>query len=254
MDGHDHKDCEDRLSQLHAALMRSEQLALAGRFAGSVMHEVNGPLEALGNLVYLADQDAANSEMVRFYLRMAEVQLLHVQNIARRTLSFYRSHARTEAIDVVDVLDAALQMQQPQISRKGIDVRRRHSRGERIEANAGELLQIFTNLISNAVQALKDEGTLHLRVSRSGEYLHIVVADNGCGIPEEQRKTLFMPFSTSNKERGTGLGLWTSKTLVEKHRGRIRHRSSTGPMRRGTAFRVSFPVGKPQQGSREEPE
>ncbi len=238
---HDHTNCEEDLAQAHAALLRSEQLALAGRFAGSVMHEVNNPLEALGNLVYLAQQDAETPETVRNYLRMAEEQLSHVQDIARRTLSFYRASAASEPIDVVELLSSALHMQRPQLLMKNIDVCRNHPHSAHIKANAGELLQVFTNLISNSVQALPPNGTLHLRVSRSEKHLHILIADNGCGIPAIQRERLFQPFETRSKEKGTGFGLWMSKTLVERHQGRIRHRSSTRPGRQGTAFRISLP-------------
>lgn len=240
MDSHDHTDCKEQLDRVHAALMRSEQLALAGRFAGAVMHEVNNPLEALGNLVYLASQESSDSKTVRGYLEMAEEQLAHVQDIARRTLSFYRPHASGDSVDLIQLLDSALHMQRPQLLTKSIDVCRDHPGTATIQANAGELLQVFTNLIANSVDALPDQGKLHLRVSRSGNHIHILIADNGCGIPAHQRERMFEPFSTS-KEKGTGLGLWMSKTLVERHRGRIRHRSNTTPGRTGTAFRVSLP-------------
>lgn len=240
---HDHTDCDERLARAYSALARAEQLALAGRFAGAVMHEVNGPLEALGNLVYLAKQDADNAEMVRHYLKIAEEQLGHVQSIARRTLSFYRykSYSATTSIDVIEVLDSALHMQGPQLLTKKIEICREHPESASLIANAGELMQVFTNLIANSIEALSEGGTLHVRVSRHGGHTHILIADNGRGISEEQRKRLFEPFATSNKEKGTGLGLWMSKRLVEKHRGRIRHRSSTTPGRNGTAFRVSIP-------------
>ncbi|GAC1358037.1 MAG: hypothetical protein NVSMB3_05000 [Acidobacteriaceae bacterium] len=237
----DHTECEQQLEQAHLALMRSEQLALAGRFAGAVMHEVNNPLEALGNLVYLADQSAGDPEVVRRYLNMAAEQLARVQEIARRTLSFYRLNAIPEEVDVVQLLDCALHMQRPQLRMKSIAVCRNDEGRAAITANAGELLQVFTNLIANSVEALPDAGTLHLRVSRSRDHVHILIADNGKGIPAEQRDRLFQPFASSNKEKGTGLGLWMSKTLVERHRGWIRHRSNTTPGRTGTAFRVSLP-------------
>lgn len=241
MDWHDHTDCEERLFQARSALMRSEQIALAGRFAGAVMHEVNNPLEALGNLVYLAKQHVTDAHMVNQYLGMAEEQLVRVQDIARKTLSFYRPNAVGEEVDLDRLLDSALHMQHPQIMTKRIDVRRGRSGVASVHANAGELLQVFTNLIANSVDALPDEGTLHVRVSRSRDHVHILIVDNGRGIPAEQRQRLFEPFATSNKEKGTGLGLWMSKTLVERHRGHIRHRSNTTPGRAGTAFRVSLP-------------
>jgi len=242
VDVHDHKDCEIRLQRAQAALMRSEQLALAGRFAGGVMHEVNNPLEAVGNLVYLALQEASNPEAVANYLRMAEEQLLHIQSIARRTLSFYRPNALPQETDVFEILESALHMQRPQLMAKRVKIHKDRCGPASLQANAGELLQVFTNLIANAVDALPDDGALHMRISRSGGHLHILIADNGPGIPAAQREKLFEVFGTSNKEKGTGLGLWMSKILVERHRGRIRRRSSTSLGRNGTAFRVSLPV------------
>ncbi len=241
VDMHDHKDCEERLFRAQAALLRSEQLALAGSFAGAVMHEVNNPLEALGNLVYLASQDAADPEMVRHYLRIAQEQLLHVQSIARKTLAFYRPNSGRSEVDLVQVLDSALHLQRPQLMAKSIMVHREQPGEAPIKAHAGELLQVFTNLIANAIEALHTEGVLHVRVSKTDGHIHILIADNGSGISREQQERLFEAFATSGKEKGTGMGLWTSKALVEKHRGRIRHRSSTTPGRKGTAFRISLP-------------
>lgn len=241
MDMYDHNECEDRLARAQSALVRSEQMALAGSFAGAVMHEVNNPLEALGNLVYLASQDSATPEAIRLYLKMAEDQLQHVQGIARRTLAFYRPYSGMGEVDLLQVLDSALHLQRPQLMAKSIVVHRNQPGEAPINANAGELLQVFTNLIANAVEALQNEGALHVRVSRSGNHIHILIADNGSGISQAQQERMFEAFATSNKEKGTGLGLWTSKALVEKHRGRIRHRSSTTPGRKGTAFRISLP-------------
>lgn len=241
MDTYDHTECEEKLKMAHEALIRSEQLALAGRFAGGVMHEVNNPLEALGNLIYLARHSANDAEDVRRFLAMAEEQLACVQTIARRTLSFYRQPSKHQNVNVIEILDAALHMQQPQLLTKSIDVCRTHPESAILQANAGELLQIFVNLIANAVHALSEKGQLHVRVSESADQLNILIADNGRGIADEQTSRLYEPFATHSKETGTGLGLWMSKALIERRRGRIRHRTSTRPGRNGTAFRISIP-------------
>ncbi len=241
MESHDGTDIAEQLESTRAALVRSERLALAGRFAGSVMHEVNNPLEALGNLVYLARHEADNGEAVRRFLAMAEEQLSHVQDIARRALAFYRASTTEMEVDLMDLLNSALKMHGPRVVIKQIEVQRRQRDGVSVKANAGELLQVFTNLIGNSIDALADGGTLNVRITRTGDQVHILIADNGCGIPPAQQQRLFEPFATSNKENGTGLGLWMSKTLVEKHKGRIRHRSSTKEGCRGTAFRISLP-------------
>ncbi len=233
--------CERQLDQMRVALMKAERLALAGRFAGGVMHDVNNPLEALGNLIYLAAEDAEDPELVRGYLRLAEEQMAHVQSIARQTLSYYRPYADGTEVDLIEVLESALHMHRPQLMTKRIQVCRPKMDVARLKANPGELLQVFNNLIANSIEALADGGMLHVRVSRSGGHFHILIADNGSGIGEEQMAQMFEPFATSKKAAGTGLGLWMSKSLVEKHKGRIRHRSSTSPGRCGTSFRISLP-------------
>jgi C4-dicarboxylate-specific signal transduction histidine kinase len=222
------------------ALQRSEQLALAGRYSGAIMHEINSPLEAITNLVYLAKLEAHNPERVKYLAQLAEEQLALVRTIARQTLEFYREQRTPNDVDLVELLEVALRIHTKYLLKKQVDIQRRLPEKLVVQGNSGELLEILSNLIVNALEALSNRGTLYLRARSSKEETHITVADNGCGIPEEVRRNLFIPFRTGKGETGTGLGLWLSKSLVEKNHGRIRWRTSVRPGRSGTAFRVSL--------------
>jgi signal transduction histidine kinase len=240
------------LRRAQEALQRSEQFALAGRFAGAIMHEINNPLEAITNLVYLAKLQAHDAEKVRCYAQQAEEQLDLVRTIARQTLSFYREQHRAHEVDVVELLESALRIHTKYLLEKQVDIQRRLPETLVIQGNSGELLQVLSNLIVNALEAISDRGRLYLRARSGNEQVHITVADDGCGIPEELRRNLFVPFHTSKGESGTGLGLWLSKTLIEKHRGRIRWRSSVRVGRSGTAFRISLATSQPLRRSANE--
>jgi signal transduction histidine kinase len=236
----DERDLREQLRIAQEALQRSERLALAGRFSGAIMHEINNPLEAITNLVYLAKLEAHDPERVKGFAKQAEEQLELVRAIARQTLEFYREQRTPHDVDLVELLEAALRIHTKSLLEKQVDIRRSLPEKLVIQGNSGELLEVLSNLIVNALEALSRRGTLCLRARMGQEEAHITVADNGCGIPEEIRGNLFTPFRTGKGESGTGLGLWLSKSLIEKHRGRIRWRSSVGPGRSGTTFRVSL--------------
>jgi len=233
-------ELERQLKQAQAALQKSEQLALAGRFAGAIMHEINNPLEAITNLLYLAKLEAHDPERVKCHVQQAEEQLELVRVIARQTLTFYRQQQREHDVDLIQLLESALRIHTKYLLEKKVDIQRRFPETLVMQGNSAELLQVLSNLIVNALESLSQDGKLYLRARSGKDEIHITVADNGSGIPEEFRKSLFVPFHTSKGERGTGLGLWLSKSLVEKHTGRIRWRSSNRRGSSGTTFRISF--------------
>ena len=237
----DVRELTEQLRQAQEALQRSERLGLAGRFSGAIMHEINNPLEAITNLVYLAKLEAHDPERVKRYAQQAEEQLALVRTIARQTLSFYREHSTPQQVDLVELLESALRIHTRHLLEKQVDIQRNFPQTLVVQGNSGELLQVLSNLIVNALEALAHNGKLYLR-GRSGSSgeVHILIADNGRGIPEGLRGNLFLPFHTSKGHAGTGLGLWLSKTLIEKHHGRIRWRSSVRAGRSGTAFRISL--------------
>jgi C4-dicarboxylate-specific signal transduction histidine kinase len=236
----DDPDLREQLRQAQEALQRIERFALAGRFCGAIMHEINNPLEAITNLVYLAKLEAHDPERVRHYAQQAEEQLALVQSIARQTLSFYREQQTPQDVDLVVLLESALRIHTKQLLEKQVEIKRRLPETLVIQGNSGELLEVLSNLIVNALESLSQRGSLYLRARSTVEAVHLTVADSGCGIREDLRKSLFVPFQTSKGETGTGLGLWLSKNLVEKHCGRISWRSSVRPGQSGTTFRITL--------------
>ena len=193
------------------ALRRNEKLATAGRLAASIAHEINNPLEAVTNLIYLARHDPANAPG---HLEMAERELERVAHIAQQTLGFVVPESSVAtALDVGSVLDEVLRLYSSKLLKKRIQVVKRF-RGAAIRAYGGELRQLFSNLIVNAVEAMNAGGHLWLRVRPVQEYVdggrrgvRVVVADNGSGISAEHFEHLFEPFYTTKKDAGTGLGL-----------------------------------------------
>ncbi len=223
-------------------LRQNQELTVAGQFAATVMHEINGPLEAVNNLNYLIQQEADDPLQVRLYSRMLEEQLLTLTKLSRQTLSFYRSSETLESIAISTLAEAALRVHQQKISAKRINLRKRFKAQVTAEVHAGEMLQVLSNLVSNAIDALPENGILCISVKRSDNEAHVIVADNGTGIPAPILPKIFDPFFTTKKEHGTGLGLAISKSIVEKYHGRIRSRTNTRPHRSGTVFRISFPL------------
>jgi signal transduction histidine kinase len=223
-------------------LRRNQELIVAGQFAAMVMHEINGPLEAVHNLNYLIQQEADNPSQVRVFSGMLEEQLTTLTKLSRQTLSFYRSPETRESTAISTLAEAALRVYQRKISAKRITLRKRLMTDVTAEVHAGDMLQVLSNLISNAIDALPENGTLAVSVRRGAEEAHVTIADNGPGIPAPILPRIFDPFFSTKKERGTGLGLSISKSIVEKHRGRIRSRTTTRPSRNGTAFRISIPI------------
>jgi signal transduction histidine kinase len=233
----------ERLRQAEESLRRSERLATAGRFAGAILHEVNNPLEALCNLVYLTKQNAQKPDDVRRHMQVAQAQLERLGEITRRTLSFYREQNEARDFDLVEIAESALRIHAHRLSTGSIELRK--DLPERLIAKVlgGELLQVFSNFLLNSLDALPDKGAvLCLRIRSDQERAYITISDNGHGIHPSIQEKLFQPYVT-NKSSGNGVGLWLSKQIMEKHKGTIRMRSSYRPGRSGTTFRLSLPIG-----------
>jgi signal transduction histidine kinase len=231
----------EKWREIEELVHRYRGFAVAGQFAAVVMHEINGPLEAITNLNYLIQQDADDAGMVRNYSQMIEEQLRILTKLSRQTLSFYRSQETREVVAISTLAEAALRVHQKKIFAKQIQIRRSLPSDVTAEVNPGDILQVISNLVANAVDALPDDGILQVRVKRCRQEVRIIVADNGHGIPDPIRARIFDPFFTTKREHGTGIGLAISKSIVEKHQGRIRTRSSTRTSRSGTIFRISLP-------------
>jgi signal transduction histidine kinase len=232
----------DRVQQLEEALHDSQALALAGQFAASTMHEINGPLEAITNLNYLVQTNSDDGQQVRNYSGLIYEQLLILSTISRQTLSFYHSKETVEPVLIAPLAEAALRIHRNKIAAKEIRLLKQLPGDVSVESNAGEMLQVFSNLIGNAVEALPVKGTLQIRARCTNGEAHILFADNGSGILAAIRQKIFEPFFGTKRERGTGLGLAITKGIIDRYCGRIRCRTSTRTGRSGTAFRVCLPL------------
>ncbi len=224
-------------------LRRSEKLAAAGRIAGTLAHEINNPLSAVTNLLFLL-QNSPLDPAHRQYVEMASSELARVSRIARNTLSFYREAASPVPVQLSEVLDSVLELYQPHILAKSLKIDKRYVEDCEVHQYPGELRQVFSNLIINAIDALPIEGQLIVairpRVNGNGKLkgATVFVADKGAGIAKEHRVRLFEPFFTTKGEKGTGLGLWITHGIVQKQGGHMRVRSSTAPGKSWTVFSV----------------
>ncbi|MGB8322445.1 MAG: ATP-binding protein [Candidatus Acidiferrum sp.] len=227
------------------ALRQTEKLAATGRLAASIAHEINNPLEAVINLVYLARKQPANAGK---YLDLADQELERIAQITRNTLGFYRDSTSTKEVDISEVLGEVIALYWRKIQFKKISVRPDYGNGIKIVGFPGEMRQIFANLVANAIEALPSEGSLVIRASRvtlrdgsNRSGVRVTFLDNGTGIAVKNREKIFEPFYTTKKDVGTGLGLWLTLQLVEKHQGSLRVRSSVEPGRSWTVFSVFLP-------------
>jgi PAS domain S-box-containing protein len=227
------------------ALRRSEKLAAAGRLAASIAHEINNPLAAVTNLLYLMSKHPDKSGR---YLELAVQELDRVIHISKQTLGFYRDTSEPVEIKLADLLDNILYIYARRLEGRNIEIKREYDRDAKIVAFSGEIRQVFSNFISNAFDAMHNGGTLTIKISRTRNWknpkisgVRISVADTGIGIPREHAKHIFEAFYTTKQDVGTGLGLWVTNGIIQKHRGSIRFRSSTSAGKSGTVFSVFLP-------------
>jgi PAS domain S-box-containing protein len=221
------------------ALIRTEKLSAAGRLAASIAHEINNPLEAVTNLLYLA---RSAPERTQDFLAMADEELARVTHLTKQTLGFYRDSGAPGPVDLSLLIEGVLNIYQSKLKGKQIVVMKDFAVTERISTVAGELRQVLSNLLANAVDASRNQGKIMIRTKhaqgRGGTAgVRITVADTGSGIEPEFKSKIWEPFFTTKKDIGTGLGLWVSKQIMEKHAGSIRFRSNS----KGTVFVIFLP-------------
>ncbi len=240
---------ETQIDNLHSklqiateSLRKAELRATAGQLALEVMHDIRNPLEALRNLNYLTVESASNPDEVRRFAALAEEQLTTVIDIANSTLGFANSASSPKPTNLVLLAEAALRIHQKKIEAKQIQMLKDLDENVVAAVYAVEMLQVISNLLTNALDAIQPNGTICLRLRKRNCVIRLLIADNGHGIAAEHAKKIFQPFFTTKEERGTGLGLAISKKIVERHRGTIKMRSSVRPGKSGTIFKISFPV------------
>ena len=230
------------------ALRTAEKLAAMGRVAGIIAHEINNPLEAIHNIFHLIRHHPSLDGEALDYARMAEHELARVSHIVRQTLSFYRESQQPVSVSISEVVDNVIELQLRNIQMQNVVLEKRYMTDATIQGFPGELRQVFMNLIGNAIQAMPNGGRLRITVR---EYMDAVcvnkgisvsVSDTGSGIKPEHARHLFEPFFTTKAAKGTGLGLWISKGIVQKYDGSIHFRSVTSAGKSVTCFRVTIPM------------
>jgi signal transduction histidine kinase len=239
--------------QTEAALRRTEKLAAAGRLAATIAHEINNPLEAVTNLLYLAKMQP---DEAKEYLLLADQELARVTHIARQTLGFYRDTSSPTSVNIFETLENVLFLYAKRLDSRRIVVRKRYDPDVRVMGFAGELRQVLSNVISNSMDAIGHNGTISIKVAAGSSWkdervpgVRITIGDTGPGIRPEHLEKIFEPFFTTKVDIGTGLGLWVSRGIVQKHHGFMRVRSSTAPGRSGTVFSIFLPAHALESGA-----
>lgn len=227
------------------SLRQSEKLAATGRMAATIAHEINNPLEAVTNLIYLAKTDPSTPAPVARMLETADTELARVAQIAQQTLGFYRDTTRPVEIDLNELLQAVVDLFARKLAGKQLRCTLDMDPDLTVVGLQGEIRQVVSNLLVNAIDAsARPGGAIRIRARRrhrNGDHgISVLVIDQGSGIPREVRHRLFTPFVTTKQSLGTGLGLWVTRGMVEKHGGSVRFRSRTETPS-GTVFRVYLP-------------
>jgi two-component system, chemotaxis family, CheB/CheR fusion protein len=243
------RDISDR-KLTEAALIKSEKLAAAGRLAATLAHEINNPLQAIANLVDIWARSPGLDAQGQACAAMAESELRRVTHLTQQSLSFYRESASPTPVNVEETIDSILSIYDKRIEAKRIHVSKRYqSEGTTIRTYPGEIRQVFSTLLLNAMEAVDAGGTIAVRSRRASQRqnaavrgVQVTIFDNGVGIPAPNIAHIFEPFFTTKGENGTGLGLWVASGIVNRFGGSILTRSSVHPGRRGTCFSIFLPA------------
>jgi PAS domain S-box-containing protein len=266
-----------------AALIQSEKLAAVGRLASSISHEINNPLEAITNLLYLIAMEDDLPATLKGYVHMAQSELSRVSQIATQTLRFHRQAVAPTAVSAQELVGAVVRLYTGRLANSNIAVDARYSTNTRIVCFENDIRQVLNNLIANAIDAMRTGGRLSIRAhachdhageqrggrdlagqpsagvdgpradaawTRNRPGVRITIADTGHGMSPAVVARVFEPFFTTKDLNGTGLGLWISSGIVERHQGRLRVRSTDHPVRHGTVFTLFLPCkeAKPVSG------
>ena len=244
--------------QAEVALMKSEKLAVAGRMAAVLAHEINNPLQAVTNVMALLGQSTNMNSQDQEFVKAANLELARVNRLTQQSLRFYRDSVSPTAVNVQEEIESVLELYTKRITAKNIAVTKQYrADGASIHSYPGEIRQIFSTLLINAMDAVPIGGRFVVRISQSADWrkapevsgLRITLADSGCGIPPHWTGRIFEPFFTTKGESGTGLGLWVARGIADRLGGFIRMRSSVQPDDSGTCFSVFLPNHPPTAGS-----
>jgi len=234
--------------QAEEAIRETEKLAAMGRVAGIIAHEINNPLAAITNIFFLLRNHPSLDEEARHCAALAEQELQRVSHITRQTLSFYRESKTPISVTLTELLDDVIGLQERQLKNGHIALQKRYSTSGQVHGFPVELRQVFLNLITNAIQAMPGGGRLRLSVCQAYDWtlkrrgVAVSIVDTGLGVKPQDSKRLFEPFFSTKSTKGTGLGLWISKGIVQKYEGRISFRSVRNSDRSMTCFKVFLPT------------
>jgi PAS domain S-box-containing protein len=231
---------------LEAALNQNERLALAGRLSASIAHEIHNPLDTVGNTLFLLDQQAGIQPKARRLIETAQREVQRVAEISKNMLSLHRESRAPSKVKLSELLDGVVALVKETIARDRRKIELMPGFKGEVEAFPSELRQVFTNVIKNAVEATADGGNIKIyseTAQQSGQNGVVVrVVDDGVGIPEQLQARLFSPFVSTKEDNGTGLGLWVSRSIMEKHGGSIRLSSNSETNTRGTTVAIFLPL------------
>jgi len=229
------------------AVRHSERLAVTGRLAATLAHEIHNPLDTVGNLLYLMDL-APDLQAARQHVALASQEVARVTQMTRHMLAFQRESSKPVPVNIAEIFDSVVALFIRKIEAAGIQIEKQVRFEQELLGLPSEIRQVFANLFGNAVEAVERNGKIRLHAFASRDWrtgqrgLRVVVADNGPGIPAEIRGKIFEPFFTTKGEAGTGLGLWITSGIIEKNDGTLRLRTVTRAGRTGTCFSVFFPL------------
>ena len=228
------------------ALRKSEKLAATGRLAGTMAHEINNPLDAVTHLLYLIERHSSLDGEAREYARIAMDEVNRIGHIAKQALGFYREASTPIEVNIAQLIENVVELYHAGAQNKNVRLETQSETTATVPAFPGEMRQVFSNLIVNAVDAVPRGGTVKIRVKHGRDWksralgIRVLVSDDGPGIPGDLRSRIFEPFFTTKGEKGTGVGLWVSEGVLQKHGGSIRVKSSTRADH-GTTFAVFLP-------------
>ncbi len=242
--------------QSEEALLRAEKLAVAGRLAASVAHEINNPLEAVANMLYLITI-ADSTEQARSQASSALDELMRISLVTQSTLKFHRESGKPKVTLLSEIVDSVLAMFRGRLQSMNIAVRMKADRELPVTCMLSETQQIFANLVANAIEAMERDGQLVIRIRPSRDWrggatagMRVTICDTGCGIDRASASRIFEPFFTTKPDTGTGLGLWVVAQLLERHKGNVHVWSSQRPAASGMAVSVFLPFGEEPENHR----
>lgn len=242
------RDISDK-KRIERLLLQSEKLAAMGRMAAAVAHEINNPLESLINLIYIARQHSTPGGKAYKMLTTAEEEMERLAHMARQTLGYYKDTVAPVEVHLHDLIENVVTVYRTRLMSAGINLDTRFNDLKKIKVSKGEMLQVFSNVIANAVDAMREGGILKICTRNMHGALRdgveVTIQDNGSGIDPENLGKVFEPFFTTKGNVGTGIGLWVTRELLERRGGQISITSSTTPGASGTTVTIYIPFEMP---------